>query len=462
MDDLEVIRSDSEDETVPRVVPSRVPEQESTSARGVPKNFNLNRPNAKQGPNFNDRMIKWKKEKDNAAAIEKRRQELRIPGFSIEYAAHSSSAESKDSSRPSSSRLKEIGKEQYSQLALSQQYIDPGKVKQEFEGKSVLSVRQLLSLVRPPKFEPPPDPNFVVIGVVAQKSEVKVNKQGGSYYIFTLTDLDLELPLAVHGQAFDKYWKVRNGAVVAVLNPDIYVKTEQAGPYTFGLSITSDMDVLLELGKSAHLGRCASTAHNGNRCFNWVNAAKAQFCEYHIEQRVTKSRHARPEINSANDFVPSQHNNRWNNRTNSSIDEFGNRASYISAGKSANYDDGVQKKQEKMKKLQTKRKNLELESAIRKKLAKRADGFLLREFDQNGDLVEDPQQSTAKADGSRLFTPEHVRKIGFDPTGRVEQKATNTVIEKINPGRVNLTRKKMRPAPPPRNDPDDSDDLEII
>jgi hypothetical protein len=66
-------------------------------------------------------------------------------------------------------------------------------LKEEFKGKTVYSVSDLYRLVTPPSYFAPEydTPDFLVTGIVAQKSPIRQTKgdQGGNYLVLKVTDL---------------------------------------------------------------------------------------------------------------------------------------------------------------------------------------------------------------------------------------------------------------------------------
>ena len=192
--------------------------------------------------------------------------------------------------------------ESFSNIKLSERYLDQQTVEDQLNNKKVLSITEVYAVVHPPNFEPPPFPSYVVMGIVARKGEVKQNKLKNKYVMLTLTDLKYDIALAVHGDAFDRYWNVRLGCLVAVLNPSFYESTQAndngVSTKVVGMSITSGSDVILELGRSKDIGQCGATTSKGKRCSQWINSAKTSYCEFHIELGVRRTGSGRMEFNS--------------------------------------------------------------------------------------------------------------------------------------------------------------------
>ncbi|ANB14158.1 Mcm10p [Sugiyamaella lignohabitans] len=379
--------------------------------------------------------------------------------------------------------------ETYSKLRLSHQFIAKEELDSQFEDKKIMSVGDVYAIIHPPHFEPPAVPNFVVIGIVAKRSEVKVNKLGKKYMMMTLTDLNYDIPLALHSEAFDMFWKIREGTVIAVLNPEHYIISRGVSEKSIGLSVTSSLDVILELGRSSDLGQCPSITQNGKKCTQWINLSKSKYCEFHLELGVRRAASSRMEFNSVQGrmFSPKKNGRRLQfmkggvaSKTGLQEDPlaprrdplFGNEGRIFMTGAKSSAATFFQDEydlaptgtsEEAAKRLQKKLKDKEMESKIRKYLADRPDGHLLREYDVKGRLIEDDStvSKSSSSKGDTIFSAQQIRRLGFDPTKRINVAESSKVseISLMNAADVDLSRPKKRSR---HESDDDSDDLEII
>ncbi|PRT53838.1 DNA replication licensing factor mcm10 [Wickerhamiella sorbophila] len=363
----------------------------------------------------------------------------RLGGFSTTNvgASDKKTGEQKDSVEP------------YTKLDLTTRYVSCGDFDALVQDVTVLTLSKLLSEVYPPLFTPPSYPNFVVMAIVARKGEAKQSMRGSKYIMLTLTDLKYDVMLAIHGASFEKFWKIRPGTLIALLNPNIYVAKGETR--TLGLSIRGETSIL-EIGHSKHCGQCYGESSNKKRCKNWVDLRRTEFCEYHREVRLRKVAGTRPEFNSTVSklYDPKSGAKRmtvfeggavkWKQglHTDFQAPLDAGKVYHSSARGSfmGDFEETVTSKEKQVKRDKRRADELQNELRIRKKLAQRPDGFLLREFDTKGKLI-DQDANKDFVEKHRAFTPEHIRRIGFDPTGGQRAKQ----LERHN---------------------SDSDDLEII
>ncbi|KAK0569010.1 hypothetical protein OC861_001351 [Tilletia horrida] len=99
--------------------------------------------------------------------------------------------------------------------------------------------------------------------------------------------------------AFEKYWKEREGTVVAIVSPRIMCRSMNNGFYNqYMLSISpTDLDSIYPIGRSSDYAQCQAHRKDGTRCQSWVDTRSgAGACEFHVEQRVIAARKGRQEF----------------------------------------------------------------------------------------------------------------------------------------------------------------------
>ncbi|KAI9669642.1 MAG: hypothetical protein M1831_007338 [Alyxoria varia] len=205
--------------------------------------------------------------------------------------------------------------ELHSGFRLSKRQIPRNKVAEAFEDKAVYPIPRLLKEVKSPEYEPPDiDEDFVVIGIIASKSDpynhasshqisdtadANAGSQKSKFMVLHLTDLRWELDLFLFSSAFDRFWKLKVGTVIAILNPGIMPpKPHQRDSGKFSLKLGSSEDTVLEIGSATDLGFCKSVKKDGKECMTWIDSRKTEFCEFHVNLQVEKSKASRMEINS--------------------------------------------------------------------------------------------------------------------------------------------------------------------
>ncbi|KAH7312336.1 hypothetical protein B0I35DRAFT_452324 [Stachybotrys elegans] len=202
--------------------------------------------------------------------------------------------------------------ESFSGFHLSRRILPHNVLSRHVSGAKMFSMQQLLKQVKAPNFAlPDVEQDIVVFGIVAKKSEPRSHKQGAGkagadpakYMVINIVDLKFELDLFLFKSGFTRYWKMTEGTVIGILNPQVMPPPpgrEDTG--RFSLVINSDANTILELGVARDLGFCQSVKKDGSQCGSWVNQKKTHYCEYHSNIALQKSRSKRIELNS-HDFA---------------------------------------------------------------------------------------------------------------------------------------------------------------
>ncbi|KAF3936185.1 hypothetical protein ABW19_dt0203092 [Dactylella cylindrospora] len=192
------------------------------------------------------------------------------------------------------------GFDSYSGLHLSRRNISHTQLSRHLNEKEIFLLPNLLKTVHSPDYDPPDVAgDWVVMGIVSSKSEPReVARQGaGKYIVVQITDLKWEIELFFFGSAFQKYYRVSVGTVLAILNPNI-MKPRNNDSGKFSLTLSDNSDTLLEVGVSRDLGACKARKKDGKECGTWIDKRHTEFCDFHVEQAVAKTRAGRMEVNS--------------------------------------------------------------------------------------------------------------------------------------------------------------------
>lgn len=208
--------------------------------------------------------------------------------------------------------------EPFSGLHLKSREMQHNVLTRTLDGKTVVTIPQLLKTVKAPEYEPPDVENdYVVMGVIASKSSPMATKNSvkqrsagsqeedphatNKFMIITLTDLKWELQLFLFDTGFSKYWKLTPGTLIAIHNPDILPPRDR-GSTKFSLKLTSSDDTVLEIGSARDLDFCHAMRKDGKECAQWIDGRKTEFCDFHIELQVEKSKRGRMEVNTMSGF----------------------------------------------------------------------------------------------------------------------------------------------------------------
>lgn len=101
--------------------------------------------------------------------------------------------------------------------------------------------------------------------------------------------------------AFESLAKVKEGDVVAILNPRILRpfqrSVDKPHPQDNILALTPDSaDSITVIGRAKDLGACSAIRKDGNKCGQWCDKRVADVCEWHLQNAVQRQRSSRPEF----------------------------------------------------------------------------------------------------------------------------------------------------------------------
>lgn len=197
--------------------------------------------------------------------------------------------------------------EPYSATHLSRRIIPHQTLTRTLKGKKHFLIPDLLREVKGPDYNPPDiEEDLVLFGIIASKSEPKAhhaqatkNPKKGKFMVMHLTDLKWELDLFLFDSAFDKFWKLTPGTIIAILNP-LFMPPPRGKEATgkFSITLNSDADTVLEIGSARDLGFCKSVKKDGKTCDSWVDKRHTEFCDFHVNLTLQKTKSQRMEVNS--------------------------------------------------------------------------------------------------------------------------------------------------------------------
>ncbi|KIX99630.1 uncharacterized protein Z520_04264 [Fonsecaea multimorphosa CBS 102226] len=188
---------------------------------------------------------------------------------------------------------------------------------------TILRIPDLLKAVKSPTYDLPESLcDYVVFAVIASKSSPMDHKtpnpnngtvgsndwerqwEDGSrnhrrFMALTLTDLTWTIDLYLFSTALPRYHRLTPGTLVAILNPGILPpKPGKADTGAFSLSLSDDSDTILEIGTARDLGYCKTLKKDGKECGSWVNAAKTEICEWHLNAEINRTKAKRMGVNT--------------------------------------------------------------------------------------------------------------------------------------------------------------------
>lgn len=147
---------------------------------------------------------------------------------------------------------------------------------------TVTHLRSIGALVGPDDRKSVSSPEWLTIGVLADVSAPRSAASGGSYVLWTLTDLKGASPscvtLFLFPPALDSFKDATPGSVWIVFNPSVRQSSEKT---KFSFSISKEAN-LIKLGETADLGRCTAQKKSGGKCSMVVNTRVVRLQILHL------------------------------------------------------------------------------------------------------------------------------------------------------------------------------------
>ena len=205
----------------------------------------------------------------------------------------------------------------FSDLHLSRRHIQHPDITRALSGKEIYTLPRLLQEVQAPHYDPPDcESDYVVFGILASKSnpfdqkpthrtndennpqDDAFEKPRNKFMVLHLTDLKWELDLFLFGSAFDQFWKLTPGTLLAVLNPAIMPPKGNQNNGRFSLKLGSSEDCIMEIGVARDLGHCVSVKKDGSTCGTWIDKRHTEICDFHLNLMIDRERKTRMEVNT--------------------------------------------------------------------------------------------------------------------------------------------------------------------
>ncbi|KAH8917088.1 zf-primase-domain-containing protein [Atractiella rhizophila] len=208
-------------------------------------------------------------------------------------------------------------------------------------GRYIITPELVYSVARPVngsnQWDVPVAGDFVVLGVIAEKSDVRMTTSSESssstkpkrYISFKLLNMrspakgDAIVNVSLFeseqsderldeegnktrvykggsGGAYERWWKSANGSLIAILNPRI-TQVPSTTIRSGLLSITPQgADSIVLIGTAKDLGHCQSIKADGEACGSWCDLRVSTTCDYHVNRAVKTARSNRSEFFSGN------------------------------------------------------------------------------------------------------------------------------------------------------------------
>lgn len=162
--------------------------------------------------------------------------------------------------------------------------ISSKQMREQMSGKSAITISKIKTCIASGTLSN----DWVIAGVLINKSPTKTSQKGSSYSIWKISDLSENMTTVsvfLFSTAYKTFWKTTLGTVIGILNPNILESKDNIDQAT--LSVDTPQKMLI-IGKSKDMGKCKSTKKNGEPCTAIVNINRCEFCIYHVKQEYKK------------------------------------------------------------------------------------------------------------------------------------------------------------------------------
>lgn len=256
---------------------------------------------------LNDSLQKAKEAKNIALKRENERKAFHAnepfrPGFEIhellpdsEEVVVSNKAELGDQYNPE----KDPAFDKYSHMYVSKRYLSQETLDRQVGNTKVFRTKSLLAYMSL-NDELFMEANFILVGMISYKSDPALSNDGLSKYLrIRLTDFHFEILLLLQGDAYNKFWKLPVGSIIAVLNPekvDSYSKSGRSyskSANSFMFRISNSLSIL-EYARFRDFAYCRG--NGSKKCSQVVDIKKSRYCAYHQEKRADKAASNRNEM----------------------------------------------------------------------------------------------------------------------------------------------------------------------
>lgn len=308
-----------------------------------------------------------------------------------------------------------------SKLRVSDRKVSPEDCSRAAEAVTkVLSIRDFYGHVSPPNYDMPEDiADYIVYGIVATKTTARTTSSGAKYCVMQFTDLKTDITLFLYDSAFEKYWTLPLGSFCYLLNPQFQ---KPRGAAKLSLKMTDSTGVL-EIGKAADFGICRSIKKDGTQCTMWIDAKKQEVCEFHIDMTLQKTFNKRIEFASGTRLYdprePSKKKRKEAEEYSQHALFFGDAVTTLKG--SGQTDESYEMPVKDTARLQKEADARQREREVLARLMKNSSVSAGHEYFE----TTDPNASAVTEDDllekEKVFSASMLRKLGFDPTKRLNQ-----------------------------------------
>lgn len=330
---------------------------------------------------------------------------------------------------------------------LRKRYVNEGSLKTIMKDTDknikILKIDKLLAKTnKSNNYKEPEYSNWSFLGFIVKKFQPKTGRDKKKFMRLLVGDFNRTIDLMLFGKAFDRYWKLREGDLIMILNPrvnkyqiKITDELQDGSKEIEGFNLTLDgfnPDCLIAIGALRDYGTCTAIKKSDSlKCENVINVKMSTLCEFHLDQRFKGNQNRRMELNSGGGAqMRSPKKNKqviYANRSGS--------VEFMQNEKTYNEDSTVFLFQNNEKSKYYDPKLLTKNSDKRRKMDEQANEALKKRLLANLSNISKlkslnlVKESTAKDPKQRSFSHKMISKIGYDPTIN-QQVNINAKVEK--------------------------------
>ncbi|XP_008546854.1 protein MCM10 homolog [Microplitis demolitor] len=170
-------------------------------------------------------------------------------------------------------------------LRIVKPLISSNELAERMKGRAAVTVSKVKNFITTQDL----NNDWVIAGVLIQRSATKKSQNGNAYCIWTISDLTENVnrvTVFLFKGAYKTFWKVTDGVVVGILNPSVLEARNDKDEAA--LSVDNAQKIMI-LGNSKDLGRCKSVKKNGDPCNAIVNVNRCEYCIYHVKTEYNKA-----------------------------------------------------------------------------------------------------------------------------------------------------------------------------
>uniref|UniRef100_A0A1I7ZMR3 Protein MCM10 homolog n=1 Tax=Steinernema glaseri TaxID=37863 RepID=A0A1I7ZMR3_9BILA len=146
--------------------------------------------------------------------------------------------------------------------------------------------------------------DWITMGVIVDRSDVKKSSNGKEYMVWNMTDLydcqQKPVKVLLFADCVRDHWKIQLGTLVALTNADCDTDGK-TGDVTVKLFKSNQV---MEIGQCPLFSHCKASKKDGERCKSFVNLSISDHCAFHIQSTANRLASRRGTFNTGIAAMP--------------------------------------------------------------------------------------------------------------------------------------------------------------